>query len=145
MKNIVYAFLLIGSMLTLGACSKEADTDGPSIEILKPETNEVTYLGKTLNMKFRFKDESGVGFYSYEIFSNEGVLPNEFTYKKELNIQGLLNDFEIDHSVSIPEITSDSLPIATGEYVLRVLAVDWLNNRSVQDQIFRIEKEPASN
>jgi len=145
MKNILYTFLLVSSAFLLGSCSKDEDTDAPKIEVLNPEENQEVKIGSNLNMLLRFKDEYGVRFYSYEIFYKEGVVPGEFNYKKELNINGVLNEFEIGHSVSIPAMSLDSIPTATGDYVLRILAVDLYDNMSYVDRTIKIVESESNN
>lgn len=138
MRNIVSAFLMIASVFFISSCSNEEDKDAPIIEILKPQENEIVETGKNLNMKFRFKDEYGVSYYSYKIFHQDGVVPGEFNYEKEIDIKVVLNEFEMDHSVHIPLNTTDSIPTAVGNYILRVVAKDWYNNQSYVDHVFKI-------
>jgi len=140
MKNILYAFLMIASVFFISSCSNNEDKDAPSIEILKPQENEVVETGKNLNMKFRFKDEYGVHYYSYELFHEDGQVQGEFTYKKELDVETVLNEFEISHSVQIPLMNRDSVPTATGNYILRVVAVDWYYNKNYVDRVIKIVK-----
>ena len=139
MRNILYAFLLVGTSLFLGSCSKDEDTDGPSIELINPEENQIVLTGNILKMTMSFKDGYGVRFYSYEIFHKDGIVPGEFTYKKEIEINVPANEFEITPSVTIPIFNKDSIPTATGDYILRVLAVDWYNNSNYVDRTFKIE------
>ncbi|RRJ87709.1 DUF4625 domain-containing protein [Paenimyroides tangerinum] len=139
MKNILYTFLLVGTSLLLGSCSNDEDTEAPKVEIINPEENQVVFVGDILKTKMSFKDDYGVRFYSYEIFHKDGIVPGEFTYKKEIEINVPANEFEISPSVTIPIMTKDSIPTATGDYILRVLAVDWYNNSNYVDRTFKIE------
>jgi len=141
MKNILFAFLIFSSGLIVSSCANNEDTEAPTIEVIKPKENEVVLIGKTLNMKFRFTDEYGVRYYSYELFNEEGDVPGAFTHKKELNIAGLLTDFEIEHSVNIPKMNSKEIPTAPGDYILRVVAVDIYNNSRILDHRIKLEKD----
>ena len=129
---------MIASVFFISSCSNDEDKDAPIIEILKPQENEIVETGKNLNMKFRFKDENGVGYYSYELFHQDGIVPGEFNYEKKLDVNVFLNEFEVDHSVQIPLMTTDSIPTAEGNYILRVVAVDWYFNQSYVDHVFKI-------
>lgn len=141
MKNILYAFLLFSSSFLLGSCSNDSDTTPPTIEILKPQTNEVVFIGEDLDMKFRFTDEYGVAYYSYEIFHKGELVPGEFHYKNEIDLKIVLNEFEIDHYVKIPIADKNGVPTIAGDYILRVVAIDWYNNKSVLDKTIKIEEK----
>lgn len=140
MKNIFYLFLLFATTLLVVSCDNDEDTEAPIIEILKPEENEVVKIGENLKMKFKFSDEYGVRYYSYEIYHQDGVVPGEFHYKKEIELSNLLNEFEIPYSVNVPTMSTDSLPTVTGNYVLRVIARDFYSNVRVVDKNIKIEQ-----
>src|SRR5690606_3611966 len=144
MKNILYAFLLV-SGLFLGSCSKDGDTDAPEIEVFEPEENQVVKIGSNLNMKFKFKDDYGVRFYSYQIYHSIPNTLGEFNYKKEIEVNVPANEFEISPSVMIPIINKDSIPTAVGDYTLRVIAVDWYSKQTVIDRTIKIEQNQSNN
>ncbi len=139
MRNILYAFLLVGTSLFLGSCSKDEDTTAPTIEIITPEVNDTIKLGDNLNMKFRFTDEYGVRYYSYAIFYNIPGTEGEFDYFKEINLQSVFTEYEVPHSVRIPKNYNDSIPTPIGDYTLRVIAIDWYGNSNVVDQPLKVE------
>lgn len=138
MKNILYAFLLVSSSLFLGSCSKDGDSDAPTIEIVSPSENQVFETGDAIKMKFRIADEYGIAAYAYQIYHEVPGIVGEFTYEKEIPINTLYTSLESDHSVNIPLMSTDSIPTAVGNYNLRVTAVDIYNNRRVVDRPIKI-------
>jgi len=139
MKNILYAFLLISTGFFVISCTDEGDSGPPTVEVISPEANEVFQIGSTINMKFRFKDDYGVRFYSYQFFHETANIPGEFKNRKDIEINVPSNEFEVSPSVIIPTMTYDSIPTAIGNYTLRVIAVDWYNNQEVVDTPIKIE------
>jgi hypothetical protein len=143
MKNILYTFLLVGTSLLLGSCSKDEDTSPPTIEIQKPQENEVVFTGSTLKMRFRFTDEYGIQKYSYEIFPEVGDNTyNDFVYSNEVFIPTLYTELVFDHSVLIPEMSTYPNVWAfttTGNYILRVTATDNYGNVNTKERIFKVE------
>lgn len=138
MRNILYAFLLVGTSLFLGSCSKDEDTTAPTIEIVNPLENQVFETGDAIKMKFRIADEYGIAAYAYQIYHYTPGILGEFTYEKEITINTLYTSLESDHSVNIPLMITDSIPTAVGDYNLRVTAVDIYNNRRVLDRPIKI-------
>lgn len=134
MKNILYALLLVAGGLFLDSCSNDKDTSGPTIEIITPEVNDTVKLGSNLEMKFRFTDDYGIRYYSYDIFYETPGTVGEFEYFKEINVGGSYIEYEVPHSVFIPKKYNDSIPTVTGNYTLRVIAIDMYGNQSHVDQ-----------
>lgn len=143
MKNILYTFLLVTSALFLGSCSEDKDTTPPTIEIQKPQENEVVLTGSNLKMRFRFTDEFGIQKYTYKIFPEvaENVYV-DFNYANEVFIPSLYQELVFDHSVNIPVMstTPGTWGYTTpGNYILRVTATDIYNNVNSVDRIFKVE------
>lgn len=126
-------------MLFIVSCGNDEDTTAPTIEIIEPTNNQVFLKGQTLNMKLSFNDEYGVRYYSYEIYSEDNDLPFSLYNKKEFNVESLLNSFQIQHNVNIPYKDSEENEIATGNYILKVTAIDHYNNMSNSEVVFKIE------
>lgn len=143
MKNILYTFLLVTSALFLGSCSEDKDTTPPTIEIQKPQENEVVLTGSNLKMRFRFTDEFGIQKYSYQIFPEVEQDPwFDFNYANEVFIPTLYQELVFDHSVNIPVMgtTPGTWGYTTpGNYILRVTATDIYGNKNEVVRIFKVE------
>ena len=140
MKNILYIFLLVSSTLFLGSCSNDKDNDGPEIEIIKPDENEVVLTGTNLNMKFRFKDEYGIYNFVYQIYHEDSEIEGRFTYSTEIIFNEIVTSFETSRTVLIPLMKSETIPTAPGNYILRVISTDIYNNRTIAERKFIVQQ-----
>lgn len=130
---------MISAGFLVVSCTSDSDTTAPTIEILAPKANDTIVLGNNLDLKFRFTDNYGVSYYSYDIFSETPTVLGAFTYFKEVNLSGGITEYEIPHSVFIPKKYNDSIPTLVGDYTIRVIAIDMYGNKNFVDQPLKIE------
>lgn len=133
MKNLFYACLFFTFTLFVVSCENNSDTTPPEIEVITPSANDTIMLGDNLNLKLRLKDEYGVRYYSYDFFYEFPGTLGEFEKFNEYNLAGAFTELEDSHSFKIPTHINDTIPTVTGNYNLRIIAIDWYNNRNVVD------------
>lgn len=134
-KIILYTALGLMTTVSFLACSDDADTTGPVIELIEPEDGDSLLIGSTngIHLEMNLSDNGMLQSYLIEIHSNfdghshstkttEETTP--FSFHKSYDVPGLRNCHVHQHEIMIP---SDA---TLGKYHLMVYCTDKAGNQS---------------
>lgn len=126
-------------VLALGwsSCEGDADTSGPAIELTSPEAGTEFLPGTNIVLRLKFRDDSGLGIYKIEVFSNDSDA-ERFHFEREYEMEGVMNYYEIAHTVSIPQRGTTGRSLDTADYIIRITSEDILKNKTVLERNIRV-------
>lgn len=127
MKKLIISIFVSITMLS---CVSDYETIPPSIEILKPKTNDTIVLGKYIDLNFYIEDDYGIDYYSYEVISETPTAVNAFNFFKDRKFSDRVIDYNFKDGISVPLKYNDTISTLDGNYTIRVIAVDKFGNRN---------------
>ena len=136
-KQISLLFLLTTVFTFVGCNDEDPDTVGPTIEITNVPDNKEFEFGKELKMDIHFNDPSGIAEYQIEIYK-EDFTPNSFEFTKLVKIAAFSTNFTVYQGVLVPEKIEVDKLYDEGNYIIKIIAVDYKGNISTYFKPIRI-------